>query len=469
MNAAWGYEEPTPVPPPQLKTKKRNGWPSPVRKGRHMWPKNRDMRPVTDDEGEWDVEHKSDSNGDPDYDVKKLIDWNGDWLPPPESWSARHTFTDRHFGASIEKWINGHHQSCVVNLTDLLAEADYLGHEEIAPRTWIPTRIEGDAPQLFWQALPSRAPPPLSDIDISEYRPFWEEYTQDSDFLNPLQHPAKSVLDMEDEENARPGAGRSLEQNLRNIAQKKTAHNRRRKQKQNRPIAMQELPPPSHPGYRPLANVYFRPVVPADATSIQELYNHYVRQSISVPEFKDRSLNEIVDRIHAITAEGLPYIVAVQKGPRQRGHQDYVNERIVGMAFMDDFCDKGSLYRFTFELEFYVHPDFLRQNIAKCLLDRLLEMVNTSYPAKGGYEWINHGEYLKYGSRRVVKAVLCNVPYPDKEDTKWIGEFMRKFGFHERGDLLKVGHKLGKVVNVLIYQHITSEDIDPSVPPFQPL
>lgn len=164
-----------------------------------------------------------------------------------------------------------------------------------------------------------------------------------------------------------------------------------------------------------------------------------------MPEFEPRSGRAIVDRISAIIDQGLPYIVAVHKGFCLNGPQDYVNESIVGFACMEDFCARDSMYRFTFELECYVHPDFLRQNIAKCLLDRLLEMVNTSYPAKGGYEWINHGEYLKHGCRRVVKIVNCNVPHDADDDMAWMTTFLKKFNFRKAGHMHKMGYKYGKV------------------------
>ncbi|KAL1598777.1 hypothetical protein SLS60_007919 [Paraconiothyrium brasiliense] len=481
MNATWGFDEVKPKPPPQVDVR---------RKGRHVWPKNRDMKPVSDDEDEGGVECRSDSNGDPDYDVKKLVDWNGDWIPPPESWAARHAFTDRHFGSGIEKWINGHDTTCTVNLSDLLTLPDFLGVEvpggvvlidgvitaqqtinkEIAPRSWIPTKIEGDAPQSFWHAFPTRAPSPLSDIDITENRPFWEEYSKDNteSFLNPLQHPDKPELDFNDAENSKPGARKSATQHIRAVDEKNQARKRRRLAKQNRERPMQEQLP-RDPGYRPTSNVYLRPVIAADAKGIQELYNQYVDKTISAPEFTPRSRRDIVERIRTITDEGLPYIVAVHKGLHPRGPQDFVNEHIVGIAYIDDFVDRGSMYRFSFELECYIHPDFVRQNIAKCLFDRILEMVNTSYPAKGGYEWINRGEYLKHGSSRVVKVINCNVPHEEGDDMVWMTDFMRKFKFRKAGHLFKMGYKYGKIIDVTIYQHETSEIIDSSVPPLQPL
>jgi hypothetical protein len=121
-NAVWSYDEPKPEPPQPVNNRRK----------RHVWPKNRDMKPISDDDDEGGVEFKSDSNGDPDYDVKKLVDWNGDWIPPPETWSARHAFTDRHFGAGIEKWINGHDASCTINLTHLLELPEFRG-DEVSP------------------------------------------------------------------------------------------------------------------------------------------------------------------------------------------------------------------------------------------------------------------------------------------------------------------------------------------------
>jgi hypothetical protein len=88
---------------------------------------------------------------------------------------------------------------------------------------------------------------------------------------------------------------------------------------------------------------------------------------------------------------------------------------------------------------------FVRQNIAKCLFDRILEMVNPSYPAKGGYCWVNNGEYLKSGLSRVVKVINCHVPHEEGDDAVWVTDFMRKFKFRKAGHLLKMGYKLGKV------------------------
>lgn len=147
-------------------------------------------------------------------------------------------------------------------------------NKEIVPRSWIPTKIEGNAPQAFWQEYPNRAPSPLSNIDMSEHRPFWEEYSRGSsnNFLNPIQHPATSLLDPSDPENSKPGVGKSATQHLLEITQKREARNRRQWNKRNKARMVQQQqppPPPPNPGYRPISNVSFRPAVPADVKGIQ--------------------------------------------------------------------------------------------------------------------------------------------------------------------------------------------------------
>lgn len=72
-------------------------------------------------------------------------------------------------------------------------------------------------------------------------------------------------------------------------------------------------------------------------------------------------------------------------------------------------------------------------------------MVNPGYPAKGGYPWINNGDYLKHGAGRVVKMVNCYIPHDTEDDMVWMSEFMRKFKFRKAGHMFKMGHKLGKV------------------------
>lgn len=291
-----GWEaQPQPIDPECPK----NHRPKPAQhKTPRKWPKQSEMKPLPSDEDESDggVGFKSDSNGDPEYDVKKLTDWEGNWLPPPESWSDRHRFTDRHFGASIEQWIDSHHQSCTADLTNLVSSDDFMGKKdgagdcssdsrvficitakELAPRSWIPTQIDGNAPQQFWRAFPSQAPPPLSDIDLNLRQPFWELYSADcsNHFIESPQAPP-TFLDPNDADNRLPQARYSCTEALEALELKKQARIRKReeKRKQSRECSW-PLPPPLPGLLSPDVSVYLRPIGPADVYGVQVATTSY--------------------------------------------------------------------------------------------------------------------------------------------------------------------------------------------------
>lgn len=160
-------------------------------------------------------------------------------------------------------------------------------------------------------------------------------------------------------------------------------------------------------------------------------------------------------------------MVAISKSNRSRVTPGYVHEKVVGYINLDDYCGQASLFRYTFQMELFVHPGFVCKGIGKCLMDRLLEIVDTSYRVRGGYEYINNYEYLKTGPSRVVKTILLNVHHEHGEDAEreWQGRFLTECKFTRVGRLPKVGYKLGKEVDVAIYAHHTKEDINATARP----
>jgi L-amino acid N-acyltransferase YncA len=144
-----------------------------------------------------------------------------------------------------------------------------------------------------------------------------------------------------------------------------------------------------------------------------------------------------------------------------------VSEKIVGYISLDDYCDQSSIYRYTFDMELFVHPGYLCQGIAKCLMDRLLEMANTSYSARGGYQYVNHFEYLKTGPSRVIKTILLNVHHEHGQDiqAEWQNKFLNAFKFQRVGRLPQLGFKHGKTIDISIYAHHTKEEINSNALP----
>lgn len=431
--------------------------------------------------------------------MRKLIGWNGDWLPPPEEWAARKGFTSRHFSQVIEQWANEHSRNCT-RLMDI-DSPDFFGlqqedgkwvNKDLVPRYWLHETIDNDSPRKFWEQLPHRAPAPMSDVDIMEDPPYWERWTDgqpDDCFMATLVVP-EARIDPTDTENEleSPFALLCVEERLGRIIEIKENKQRRQKAKQNRPIPKSTHEGPALPDrqLKPKANMYLRPVQPADIpgvmvrssihiritlwlTMAQIIYNHYVKNSVHAAELEEQTEAQIRSWIDGIIQAGLPCLVAVSKRNQRKGPQGYVTETIVGFTYLTELADSNGMYRFTFELEVYVHPGYIHQGIGKCLLDQMMYMSNTGYNKRGGYEWVNDFEYLKNGKSHTIKTILTNVHYERGENAEWATSYLGDFGFKKAGRISQIGHKAGKVVDKVIFQLQTTEVIDPlSIPMIQP-
>ncbi|KAF2624839.1 hypothetical protein BU25DRAFT_125193 [Macroventuria anomochaeta] len=481
-----GCDNPVPEQPPA--PTRRNGnpcWPRAPKppKERHVWPKQSEIprELSTGSQSDGGVTFKSDSEGDPSYDVKKLMDWNGDWLPPPEEWAARKGFTHRHFGQVIEQWANEHSRNCT-KLMDIdspvfsgveKADGGWL-NKDLVPRYWLHDLIDEAAPRKFWEELPQRAPATLSDVDIMEDPPYWERWEDDhpdSCFMTSLVVP-EAKIDPKDSDNEleSPFAMLCTTERLARIKEIKDSKARRAHARRNKPIPTSAHEGPQWPDRRlqPKANIYLRPIQPADVCGVMTIYNHYVNHTVHAHELEERTEENIRCRIDDTIKVGLPFLVAVAKRNQRRGPQGYVTETIVGFVHLDDYVDQTSMYRYTFELELYVHPGYIRQGIGKCLLDRMMYIANTGYNIKGGYEWVNEFEYLKNGKSRVVKTILATLHYERGDDVEWATSYLGDFGFKKAGRFAQIGHKGGKVVDKVMFQLQTTEVVDPkSIPMVQ--
>ncbi|KAH7406781.1 hypothetical protein DE146DRAFT_689724 [Phaeosphaeria sp. MPI-PUGE-AT-0046c] len=468
---AW--DTPKPNPPPIATSKENPQWPR-TRGTRQkiIWPKQSEMRARSSDSSvDGGVVCKSDSDGDPDYDVKKLMDWNGDWMPPPEQWTGRKGHVNRHLGRSVEEWIESHPKDIFGDHLKFSESPTFCEAGEIVPTFWVVTHIEQGSLGEFWKSMPTRDPRALSDV--SERSPFWERYNEDDDcIIDPLKVPDARV-DPEDLNNHRAGQDllASGEDNLTALNKWKQRKAYRTQKRQNRPVpvTVPTGPPPPDRRIVPKANVYFRPFQPRDVEGIGAIYNHYVEETIHANEFDARTAEQIGNRINTVVQEGLPFLVAIAKGNHSRVPTSYVEEKVVGFASLDDYCDRSSLYRYSFELNLFVHPGYTSQNIASCLLDALLEMSNTGYNACGGYEYRNESEYLKMGPKRVIKTITLTIYKEHGASADSASDFLKRFNFSRCGHISKAGYKYGKVVDAHLYQHTTSENIDPNSRPSLPL
>ena len=296
-----GWDDPIPEPISAPSRKKENWhWPRGPKasKERHVWPKARDIPKALscDSQSDGGVNFRSDSEGDPSYDVKKLMAWNGDWLPPPEEWAARKGFAHRHFGQTIEQWANEHSRNCT-KLMDIdsptfsgVQKADGgWSNKDVVPRYWLHDLIDNAAPRKFWEELPQRAPAALSDVDIMEDPPYWERWEDDQPngcFMTTLVVP-EAKIDPNDPDNEleSPFAMLCTAERLARILDIKERKKRRDQARRNRPIAVL-----THEGaqlldkcLQPKANIYLRPVQPADVGGIMVSSSVSASSYIGVP------------------------------------------------------------------------------------------------------------------------------------------------------------------------------------------
>ncbi|KAF2997942.1 hypothetical protein E8E13_005573 [Curvularia kusanoi] len=474
-NGGWDDSKPGPHRAP-TKPNGNNRWPKGLKEPykKHVWIKTRDIprNTPTESGSGGGVSWKSDSGGDPSYDVKKLMDWNGDWLPPPEDWVARKGFHPRHFGQAVEKWLDEHSKQCIVPVR--IDSPDFLGvpigdgkflTKDLVPRYWLHDSIDNAAPRKFWDEFPQRAPAPLTDVDIVEHPPYWERWQEgepENNFMAAVTVPEARVDAGDiDNESKSPYAMISTEERVRRILELRDKRRLRTLAKQNRPVTVTpyEGPPLPDRSLKPKCNIYIRPVQPSDVAGITDIYNHYVDGTVQAEELEKQTIAQIREWIDGVVQAGLPCLVAILKRNLRKKPQGYVSETVVGWVHLESY-GAAEIYRFTTELALYVHPGYIRQGVGKCLLDQMMTIANTGYNKKGGYEYVNDFEYLKTGKSQIVKTIIVRVLYERGDDTEWAANYLGEYGFRKAGRMSQMGCKLNKMVDVALFQTQTAEIIE---------
>lgn len=283
-----GWDQPKAESPPTTKAPGNPRWPrGPQPYKKTVWPKTKDMKYIpSSSDSDGGISFRSNSNGDPDYDIKKLTDWNGHWLPAPETWIGRKGHADRHFGAHIERWFNATPGEAEVQV--YLPPNTFTLGKEVAPRYWLEVKIEGDNLRVNWQKLvTTKSKPELVDKnDLIDYLPWWELYediiyeetidtdgsqdqkrlTHASSYLHALKAPDFRV----DPETNEPHNLASAEAKVQAVNKRAEDKYRKTMAKRNRPIPESKAPvqPIVDRRLRPEANIYIRPIQAMDVRGI---------------------------------------------------------------------------------------------------------------------------------------------------------------------------------------------------------
>ncbi len=161
-----------------------------------------------------------------------------------------------------------------------------------------------------------------------------------------------------------------------------------------------------------------RPATSQDVAAIQEIYAWHVLNGIATFEEVVPECEQMAERLHQITAQGYPYIVAEK------------NNEIVGYAYASSFRPRIA-YRYTVENAIYLRHDQARMGIGSLLLAELIRLCEA-------------------GPWRQMIAVIGS-----SANAGSIGVH-RKAGFEMVGTLRTTGFKHGQWVDTVLMQRALS-------------
>ena len=160
--------------------------------------------------------------------------------------------------------------------------------------------------------------------------------------------------------------------------------------------------------------VTVRAATPDDADAICAIYAHYVTAGVATFEVEPPTRDEILRRIDAVTAAGLPYLVATLDGA------------VAGYAYCAPWKTRPA-YRFTVEDSVYVAPDALGRGVGGALLDGLIA-------------WCG-----QVGVRQMIAVVV-------DADADGSLTLHRRRGFTDAGRLVRVGFKHDRWLDTILLQ-----------------
>ena len=198
--------------------------------------------------------------------------------------------------------------------------------------------------------------------------------------------------------------------------------------------------------WAPKANIYLRPAEPTDAKGIADIANWHIKNTM-VPLIDTDDASYWREQIAAEAEASNPFIVAILKKGKGKKSRHEKGEFIVGFGRAMDFGSPFNAYRFTLELEIFVHEDYFHQGIGKNLFDRLMmSLVNRPYVGKSGVDFVadNEDRYIS-GFHRNTKTIIVSIYYSNDDDTLgWKTAFLIDQNFEQFARLQNAGFKHGK-------------------------
>jgi L-amino acid N-acyltransferase YncA len=163
------------------------------------------------------------------------------------------------------------------------------------------------------------------------------------------------------------------------------------------------------------AEPVIRNATEADLTSMVEIYNYYIQNSVVTFDMDVMKLQDWSEKFKWITELGLPFVVAESS-----------SGQIIGFAYVAPWRQKAAFKR-TVEDSIYLRPAAIGKRVGTKLLEELLNQAK----AVG------------------VKEVVAVISDKGAESSIALHEH---FGFKHQGHLGKVGFKFGRWLGTVLMQ-----------------
>jgi L-amino acid N-acyltransferase YncA len=218
---------------------------------------------------------------------------------------------------------------------------------------------------------------------------------------------------------------------------------------------------------RPSVNIYLRPAVKSDVRQLTKLYNWWVENSVKPAETRTIEISDMRERFDNSKSDSLPFIVAILKGKQHVPHDHYTGmkgEQIVGFALATGFTALDYVEHIAAELEIYVHHEYRRNGVGRCLFDRLMCATDRGHMERGGYPFhCDPAERHRYevgGARNLHKLafVARHHSRPKKDVTEevdvttWLKKWLvKEWDFEEEACLKQTGAKCGRFLDITYF------------------
>jgi L-amino acid N-acyltransferase YncA len=416
----------------------------------------------------WEGEHAA----PPIWDERPIYK-NSDLQGTIRQWASKINVEPRPFGATSTTKVNtnfsfnvGKAKAASGHLYFLPPKQDESLMAELVPRSWIPQIFEpGQTLHSFWQQQIREEPRPQHDADLGDCTPFWNFYLTNNSAvqLPPTQPDLKGCDTHEDtsqDTEARKndcGSQGWTNQYLQNpnafmmTRFGRKAGSRGGKQYPDDPPkepSLVQLTPMIDNAIKPVLNLFIRMASLGDIPQITDIYNHYVQNSVCTPELEPISITDMKGRWQSARDGHLPFLVACSPrgyGGRRRSADRPAVDTVLGFAYADEFGGPRTALRFAVEAGVFVsaNRNCKRKGVSKCLMDKLLGLLDQYYIERGGYDI---DEQVGIGMQRLVSRIFINFMNSEVDKTReWVIPYLESWGFEQQGTAKRVGYKLKSV------------------------